>query len=68
MARLRRHGVGLDENDWESVRARGVLGPDFLLSVVWKGFESGEEAGADEEGEAAGVAAADGLVDYGGWG
>ena len=68
MARLRRHGVGLDEDDRESVLARRVLGPDLLLFVVREVFESGEEAGADEEGEAAGEASAGGRADYGGRG
>ena len=68
MARLRRHGVRLDEDDRELVLARCVLGPDFLLFVVGEVSESGEEAGAEEEGEAAGEASADGLADYGGGG
>lgn len=68
MARVLRDGIGLDEDDGQSVRARCVLGPDLLLCVVREGFEAREETGAEEEGEAAGEAAADGFADYGGGG
>ena len=68
MTRLARRGIRLDENDGESVRARCVFGIDFLLCVIGQGFEAREEAGADEEVEAAGVAAADREADCGGLG
>lgn len=68
MTRLRRHGIRLHEYDRQLVLARGVLGPDFLLFVVREGFQAGEQAGAEEEGEAALEAPADGFADYGGVG
>lgn len=68
MARPRRDGVRLDEDDGEAVGAGRVLGVDLLLFVVREVFEVGEEAGAEEEAEAARVPAADGLADCGGWG
>lgn len=68
MARPPRRGVRLDEHDGQPVRARRVFGPDLLLPVVGQGPEAREQARADDEGETARLAPADGLADYGGSG
>ena len=55
----------LHKDDGQFGGAAGVFGPDGFFLVGGEIFEAGEEAGAEEEVEAAGLLAADGDVEWG---